>query len=111
MMIESEEAKKANKNRRHYDRQVFDFFRETLEELTRSRGLKEGVVSAIAAFSLFDMVTHVHRWYNPRGSVGLEELTNQITRHFLHGFIGAFSISETGGRGAENETGAGTASV
>ena len=72
VMISSNEVRKANKNRKYYDRQVFDFFRETLGELSRRQNLAERLNPTIAAFSLFSLVMTAYKWYNPRGIVGLK---------------------------------------
>jgi len=88
LMIGSTEVGRACKNRKHYDRQVFDFFRGTLEELSKRRNLGERLNPAFAAFSLFSIVTTLYKWYNPRGRVEIEELADQATTLFLHGFLG-----------------------
>lgn len=87
-IIDSAIVAKASKDRRRQDREVFDFFRQTLKDLAATKGLEKSVDPTTAAFSLFSLVGHVYMWYKPRGNIGIEELTNDITTMFLNGFLG-----------------------
>lgn len=87
-MIESGIVAKVSKDRKRQDREVLDFIRQTLKDLAETKGLKNSVHPTIAAYSLFSLVTQVYKWYRPRGSIRIEELTNDITAMFFKGFLG-----------------------
>lgn len=87
-MIDSAIVAKASKDRKRQDREVFDFIRQTLKELAETKGLVKSVHPTTAAFSLFSLVSQVYKWYRPRGSIGIEALTNDITTMFFSGFLG-----------------------
>jgi AcrR family transcriptional regulator len=87
-IIDSAIVAKASKDRKRQDREVFNFIRQTLKDLAETKGLKKSVNSTIAAFSLFSLVSQVYKWYKPRGEIGIEELSNDITTMFLSGFLG-----------------------
>ena len=75
------------KTRRGEERQVFQFLRNTIRELSESKGIKF-IDPAMAAFTLFSMVSRVYKWYKPQGRITLEELTDQMIQLFFHGFYG-----------------------
>jgi AcrR family transcriptional regulator len=76
------------KGRREEEREVIYFLRDTLRELTESKGLRNNINLTLAAFTLFSMVARIYRWYRPDGRLNLEELTEQVTQLFFHGFYG-----------------------
>jgi len=40
----------------------------------------------VAVYTLFGMMNWIYTWYDPRGSVGVEELAESICRLFLNGY-------------------------
>ena len=40
----------------------------------------------VAAYALFGMMNWIYTWYDPKGSVGVEELAESICRLFLNGY-------------------------
>lgn len=83
-------------NRKSYEREVFDFLRESLRGLAKKKGIKNPFNVTLSAFTLFAMAARVYQWYKPKGLVSLEDLIEQITKLFLEGFLGADSYLEGG---------------
>ncbi|MGA2383455.1 MAG: TetR/AcrR family transcriptional regulator [Gemmatimonadales bacterium] len=46
----------------------------------------ERVNRHVAAYALFGMMNWIYTWYDPAGSVGVEELADSICRLFLNGY-------------------------
>jgi len=40
----------------------------------------------VAAYALFGMMNWIYTWYDPKGSVGVEELAESVCRLFLNGY-------------------------
>ena len=40
----------------------------------------------VAVYTLFGMMNWIYTWYDPKGSVGVEELAESICRLFLYGY-------------------------
>ncbi len=40
----------------------------------------------VAVYTLFGMMNWIYTWYDPKGSVGVDELAESICRLFLHGY-------------------------
>ena len=76
------------KARKAKDAEVFHLLRDILRELAEIKGTQNTIDPTLAAFSLYNIVARIYKWYNPKGRISLEELTDQITRLFLHGFYG-----------------------
>lgn len=76
------------KNRKSYEKLVFQFLRDTLRELAEKRGIKNAIDPGVAAFSLYPMIAGVHRWYKPNGRIKIEDLSEQIIQLFMEGFVG-----------------------
>lgn len=74
--------------RRSYEIQVFHFLRDNLRGLAEKKGIKNPIDPGLAAFSLYAMVVHVSKWYKPKGTISLEDLSEQMIRLFMEGFIG-----------------------
>jgi AcrR family transcriptional regulator len=75
--------KKVNSKKRQY----VDLVMHLLSVIARERGL-EGLDIRVATFSLFGMMNWIYNWYNPRKDVDVAGLSHNITRLFLHGFLG-----------------------
>jgi hypothetical protein len=78
------------KGRKGQEREVFEFLRDTLEELATAKGLADDISPSLAAFSLYAMASHVHQWYKPNGKLTVEAVSEQVTRLFLFGFSGGY---------------------
>jgi AcrR family transcriptional regulator len=76
------------RERKAQERAVFDFLRDTLQELARNKGTENTIDPTLGAFTLYSMVARIYRWYNPKGKITLEELGDQMTRFFFQGFYG-----------------------
>jgi TetR/AcrR family transcriptional regulator, cholesterol catabolism regulator len=72
---------------------------QEVRELKRSYvGLLQGLVAEVepvegakldrhvAVYTLFGMMNWIYTWYDPKGSVGVEELAESICRLFLNGY-------------------------
>ena len=81
--ISGDFLKKVNSKKRQY----VDMVRGLLEEIARTHHV-EGLEIKVATFSLFGMMNWIYNWYNPRKDVDVAELSQNITRIFLSGFIG-----------------------
>lgn len=80
-------------------RQYVDLVMGLLKEIAGQRP-EHGVDLRVATFSLFGMMNWIYNWYNPRKDVDVKELSQNITKMFLTGFLG------DGGVGADRvETG------
>lgn len=80
------------KGRKEEEREVLYFLRNTLDELAKAKGLKNNIDPTLAAFTVYSMVARIYRWYNPKGRIGIEELTDQVIQLFLYGFYGREDI-------------------
>jgi TetR/AcrR family transcriptional regulator, cholesterol catabolism regulator len=75
-------------SRKAYEREVFNFLRDSLRELSKNRGIENPINANLGAFALFAMVARVYQWYKPKGPISLEDLSDQMIRLFLEGFLG-----------------------
>src|SRR4030042_5912578 len=82
------------KGRKEEEREVIHFLRDTLRELTESKGLRNNINLTLTAFTLFSMVARIYRWYKPDGPLNLEELIAQMIQLFFYGFYGREDIRE-----------------
>lgn len=53
-------------------------FRELLDECVSDGSFAIGLDPTVAANLIVSMLTSIHRWYNPKGSVSPEQLTDQV---------------------------------
>ncbi len=64
----------------------------------RRNGQRERVAKPIdltvATYALFGMMNWIYNWYDPRGKLKVSELVYNVTRLFLHGFVGGSPPSE-----------------
>jgi AcrR family transcriptional regulator len=67
-------------------RQYVDIVRGLLDEIARAHRVK-GLDLRVATFSLFGMMNWTYNWYNPRKDVDVTELSRNISRLFLLGFL------------------------
>jgi len=60
--------------------------RKILREIQRQSG-EAGVDLTVATYALFGMMNWIYNWYDPRGKLSVNQLTDNITRLFLNGFL------------------------
>ena len=95
--------RKVNSKKRQYVDLVIDLLGEIASERRVER-----VDVRVAAFSLFGMMNWSYNWYSPRTDLDVAELSDQMTRLFLTGFIGDKALKserlETGRESHLNRT-------
>jgi AcrR family transcriptional regulator len=70
---------------RRLKRAYVDLCLELLARLEEQAG-SERVNRHVAAYALFGMMNWIYTWYDPAGSVGVEELAESICRLFVNGY-------------------------
>ena len=70
---------------RRLKRAYTDLCEELLARLEEQGGA-ERVNRHVAAYALFGMMNWIYTWYDPAGSVGVEELAESVCRLFLNGY-------------------------
>jgi AcrR family transcriptional regulator len=70
---------------RRLKRAYVDLCLDLLARLEEHGGV-ERVNRHVAAYALFGMMNWIYTWYDPAGSVGVEELAESIARLFLTGY-------------------------
>jgi len=70
---------------RRQKRAYVDLCEALLERLDEQNG-GERVNRHVATYALFGMMNWIYTWYDPAGSVGVEELADSIRRLFLNGY-------------------------
>ena len=48
----------------------------------------------VATYALFGMMNWIYNWYDPRGTLSVNDLVDNITRLFLSGFLNGMDASE-----------------
>jgi AcrR family transcriptional regulator len=71
---------------RQKERQYLHLIRSILKELTDERKMKP-IDSGIAAFAFFGMVHYTIKWYNARGAISVEELSEIFLEIFTRGIM------------------------
>lgn len=61
--------------------------RKILREIQRQSSGGAGVDLTVATYALFGMMNWIYNWYDPRGKLSVNQLTDNITRLFLNGFL------------------------
>ncbi len=85
--ISGELFKKINNKKRQY----VDLVMNLLREIAADSGAG-GVDVRVATFSLFGMMNWIYNWYSPRKDLDVAGLSSNMTRLFLHGFLGGEAI-------------------
>jgi AcrR family transcriptional regulator len=62
--------------------------RAILAELQRSKDGKQNVDLTVATYALFGMLNWIYNWYDPKGTLKVYELGQNVTQLFLGGFLG-----------------------
>ena len=70
---------------RRLKRAYVDLCEDLLARLEEQNGV-ERVNRHVAAYALFGMMNWIYTWYDPQGSVGVEELAESMCRLFLNGY-------------------------
>jgi TetR/AcrR family transcriptional regulator, cholesterol catabolism regulator len=68
--------------------------REILAELQGTQPAKRRVDLTAATYALFGMMNWIYNWYDPGGKLKVTELVENVTRLFLHGFVGGSETEE-----------------
>ena len=95
-MAEDPVSIKYIKRRKIYEREVFYLLRDILCKLAEIKDLQDTIDPTLAAFSLYSMIARINKWYNPKGRISIDELVNQITSLFFHGFYRSEVIKRKG---------------
>jgi len=61
--------------------------RKILREIKGQSRLGPAIDLTIATYALFGMMNWIYNWYDPRGKLSVNQLTDNITRLFLNGFM------------------------
>jgi len=72
-------------------REPFDIVRDTIQELAKTKGIKESFNPTVATFCLIGMTVWIYKWYNPNGKISTEQLADYVVHLFFHGFLGGFA--------------------
>ena len=68
-------------------REYFQFAHDIVNELIE-KGTPKGVDSRLATLSLFGTLNWIFMWYEPGKYAGVDEMSQQLTRLYLHGLSG-----------------------
>jgi AcrR family transcriptional regulator len=69
--------------------------RKILSEVQQARtGTWPKVDLTVATYALFGMMNWIYNWFDPRGSLSVNELVDNITRLFLSGFLAGMPLEE-----------------
>ena len=61
--------------------------RSILRDIQDSRPAKARIDLTVATYALFGMMNWIYNWYDPRGKLSVNQLVDNITGLFLHGFL------------------------
>jgi AcrR family transcriptional regulator len=91
MKVLSHEAESLTGERLEEVRRLKRVYMDLCEELVarveeQSAGGGERVNRHVATYALFGMMNWIYTWYDPAGSVGVDELADAICRLFLNGY-------------------------
>lgn len=62
--------------------------REILEELQQQQPVEQRVDLTASTYALFGMMNWIYNWYDPQGKLKVSELVENVSRLFMHGFVG-----------------------
>jgi AcrR family transcriptional regulator len=75
--------------------------RKILRDIQERSRAKAPVDATVATYALFGMMNWIYNWYDPRGKLSVNQLVDNITRLFLHGFLSQkdarFTLAESSG--------------
>src|SRR5256885_14590833 len=61
--------------------------RRILRDIQESQPAKARIDLTVATYALFGMMNWIYNWYDPRGKLSVNQLVDNITNLFLHGFL------------------------
>ena len=61
--------------------------RKILREIKGQSPVGPAIDLTVATYALFGMMNWIYNWYDPRGKLSVNQLTDNITRLFLNGFL------------------------
>ena len=61
--------------------------RRILREIQEQTSKRGGVDLTVATYALFGMMNWIYNWYDSSGKLSVNQLVDNITRLFLHGFL------------------------
>src|SRR5438046_6395807 len=61
--------------------------RKILREIQESQPAKARIDLTVATYALFGMMNWIYNWYDPSGKLSVNQLVDNITNLFLHGFL------------------------
>ncbi len=61
--------------------------RRILREIQESQPAKARIDLTVATYALFGMMNWIYNWYDPAGKLSVNQLVDNITNLFLHGFL------------------------
>jgi AcrR family transcriptional regulator len=73
--------------KQQYTRLVRNILSEVRGEQSPSHVTRQQVDLTVATYALFGMMNWIYNWYDPRGTLSVNELVDNITRLFLSGFL------------------------
>ena len=62
--------------------------RKILMEIRQAHARKSTIDLTVATYSLFGMMNWIYNWYNPRGKINVNDLSDNLIELFLGGFLG-----------------------
>jgi AcrR family transcriptional regulator len=84
--LSGEMYKHVSGKKQQYTRLVRNILAEVRRE-THSDVARQQVDLTVATYALFGMMNWIYNWYDPRGTLSVGELVDNITRLFLSGFL------------------------
>jgi hypothetical protein len=88
------------RDRKRRDKQIFYFIRDTLNELAQRKNIGNTFNHTLTAFTLHSMIHGLYEWYNPKGPLTIEEVSDQLIQLF---FQGLYFKSGTGRSGRKSK--------
>lgn len=67
-------------------REIFEIYKKKLDEIVNIRRLNN-INIITATFSLFGIINWLYHWYNPKGKLSIEEITDDIVKVIFYGLI------------------------
>ncbi|MEW6377726.1 MAG: TetR family transcriptional regulator [Thermodesulfobacteriota bacterium] len=67
-------------------REIFEIYKKKLDEIVNI-GRLNNINIITANFSLFGIINWLYHWYNPKGKLSIEEITDDIVKMIFYGLI------------------------
>jgi AcrR family transcriptional regulator len=62
--------------------------RSILKDVQAHQNAGSEIDLTVATYALFGMMNWIYNWYDPQGKLKVSQLVDNVTRLFLHGFVG-----------------------